>query len=291
MAHPEAADAVVSTAHSRTIFKRRLIVNADDFGRSQEINAAVIRAHTEGVLTTASLMVNEDGFDEAARLAQLHPTLGVGLHLSLVCGRSALPAAQIPGLVDERQEFTRCPVIAGAKYFFQSSLRRQLQAEIDAQFARFQRTGLRCDHLNGHLHLHLHPTILPMVLESAKRHDVRAIRLTRDPLRLNARLAGGRWLYRISHAAIFGVLSRRATAPLHQLGLAHTARVFGVLQDGRMDEDFLVRLLRHLPAGDSELYSHPSVTQFKHELDALLSPKVKRLIAELEIELIRYQDL
>jgi len=53
----------------------------------------------------------------------------------------------------------------------------------------------------------------------------------------------------------------------------------------------VVRLLRHLPAGDSELYSHPSVTQFKHELDALLSPKVKRLIAELDIELIRYQDL
>lgn len=291
MAHPEAADAVVSTANSRTTLKRRLIVNADDFGRSSEINAAVMRAHTEGVLTTASLMVNEDGFDEAARLAQLHPALGVGLHLSLVCGRSALSAAQIPGLVDERQQFANYPVTAGAKYFFQPSLRQQLQAEIDAQFARFQRTGLRCDHLNGHLHFHLHPTVLPMVLESAKRHELRAIRLTRDPLRLNARLAGGRWFYRISHATIFRVLSRRAARHFRKLGLAHTARVFGLLQDGQMNEDFVVRLLRHLPAGDSELYSHPSVTHFKHELDALLSPKVKHLIAELDIELIRYQDL
>ena len=291
MAHPEAAEAVVSTANPRTTPGRRLIVNADDFGRSSEINAAVIRAHTEGVLTTASLMVNEDGFDEAVTLARAHPALGVGLHLSLVCGRSALPATQIPGLVDERQQFTNCPVAAGAKYFFRPSLRRQLHAEIDAQFARFQRTGLRCDHLNGHLHLHLHPTVLPMVLANARRHDVRAIRLTRDPLRLNAQLARGRWFYRISHAAIFRVLSRRAARRFRELGLSHTARVFGVLQDGRMDEDFVVRLLRHLPAGDSELYSHPSVTQFKHELDALLSPKVKRLIAELDIELIRYQDL
>src|SRR6185436_5641043 len=112
MAHPEAAEAVVSTANSRTTPGRRLIVNADDFGRSSAINAAVIRAHTEGVLTTASLMVNEDGLDEAASLAQRHPTLGVGLHLSLVCGHSALSAAQIPGLVDERRQFANCPVAA-----------------------------------------------------------------------------------------------------------------------------------------------------------------------------------
>lgn len=268
-----------------------MIINADDFGRSAQINAAVIRAHTEGVLTSASLMVNEDGFEEAVSLARLHPTLGVGLHLSLVCGRSALAEEKIPDLVDGRRQFTQGAVAAGARYFFQPSLRRQLQAEIDAQFARFQSTGLRCDHLNGHLHFHLHPTVLPMVLENAWRHNVRAIRLTHDPLGLNARLAPGRWLYRISHAIIFEALSRRAAPRLRALGLAHTARVFGLIQDGRMDEDFVARLLQHLPAGDSELYSHPSVTQFRHELDALLSPKVKRLIAERGIELIRYQDL
>ncbi|HMJ65052.1 MAG TPA: ChbG/HpnK family deacetylase, partial [Candidatus Binatia bacterium] len=55
--------------------KRRLIINADDFGRSTEINTAVIRAHAEGVLTSASLMVNEDGFEEAVAMARKHPTL------------------------------------------------------------------------------------------------------------------------------------------------------------------------------------------------------------------------
>src|SRR5438552_18876794 len=83
--------------------RRRLIVNADDFGRSPSINQAVIRAHREGILTTASLMVNEEASAEAVRLARENPQLGVGLHLALLCGHSALPAEKIPGLVDREQ--------------------------------------------------------------------------------------------------------------------------------------------------------------------------------------------
>src|SRR5690349_12753869 len=96
---------------------RRLIINADDFGLSHEVNLAVIRAHTEGVLTTASLMVNEDGFGEAVELARQHPRLGVGLHLSLVRGRSALRQSEIPNLVDAQQRLPNCPVSAGIKFF------------------------------------------------------------------------------------------------------------------------------------------------------------------------------
>src|SRR5687768_1172724 len=94
----------------------RLIINADDFGLSHEVNTAVIRAHTEGVLTTASLMVNEDGFGEAVQLSRQHPRLGVGLHLSFVCGRSALRQSEIPNLVDAQQRFPDCPVSAGMKF-------------------------------------------------------------------------------------------------------------------------------------------------------------------------------
>ena len=85
---------------------RRLIVNADDFGRSASINQAVIRAHREGILTTASLMVNEPAVEEAVALARENPELGVGLHLTLLCGHSALPPEQIPGLVDAKGEFS-----------------------------------------------------------------------------------------------------------------------------------------------------------------------------------------
>ena len=101
---------------------RRLIVNADDFGRSASINQAVIRAHREGILTTASLMVNEAAGEEAVALAREHPNLGVGLHLTLLCGHSALPGERIPGLVNASGEFTNNPAGAGFRYFFQRSL-------------------------------------------------------------------------------------------------------------------------------------------------------------------------
>ena len=77
---------------------RRLIVNADDFGRSRSVNEAVVRAHREGILTTASLMVNEPGFDEAVKLAKENPRLGAGLHLTLLLGHPALPPEKAPFL-------------------------------------------------------------------------------------------------------------------------------------------------------------------------------------------------
>src|SRR6266481_193026 len=116
---------------------RRLIVNADDFGRSRGINAAVIRAHREGILTTASLMVNEVATDEAVTLARENPRLGVGLHLTLLCGHPALTGKEIPGLLNGDGCFRDNPVSAGFRYFFNRCLRAQLRAEIHAQFEKF----------------------------------------------------------------------------------------------------------------------------------------------------------
>src|SRR5437764_14715271 len=130
---------------------RRLIVNADDFGRSHAINQAVVRAHREGILTTASLMVNGEAALEAIDLARQNPRLGVGLHLTLVCGRSALSAKEIPGLLRATNSFTDSPVGACLRYYFQPSLQSQLRAEMAAQFRKFADTGLILDHVNGHL--------------------------------------------------------------------------------------------------------------------------------------------
>ena len=121
-------------------------------------------------------MVNEPDFDEAVALARENPKLGVGLHLSLLCGRSALPPEKIPGLVNMRGEFSNKPVAVGFRYFFNRGLREQLRAEIHAQFAKFHATGLPLDHVNGHLHLHLHPTIFRILMEDADttRHPAHA---------------------------------------------------------------------------------------------------------------------
>jgi len=270
---------------------RRLIVNADDFGRSHSINEAVVGGHRHGILRSASLMVNGPAFDEAVEMARQNPDLGVGLHLALVCSRSTLPPKEIPGLVKDRSEFSTRPVASGIKYFVRPSMAPQLQAEIAAQLAKFHDTGLQLDHVNGHLNLHLHPTIFRLLIGNAERFGMRALRLTCDPFWLNARLARGRWFYRATHAVIYRLLSGRARPRLRQLGIRHTDRVFGLLQNAHVTEQFTLKLLPNLPAGDSELYSHPSLDEFKHEYDALISPRVRRLIEDEKIELIRYQDL
>jgi hopanoid biosynthesis associated protein HpnK len=270
---------------------RRLIVNADDFGRSSSINAAIVQAHRDGILTTASLMVNEPGAAEAVALAREHPGLGVGLHLVVACGRAALTRERIPGLAGPRGEFSPHPVTAGLRYYFGRSLRTQLRSELAAQFERFHATGLTLDHVNGHLHFHLHPVVFDLLMEHAAEWGIRRIRFTRDLFWLNARLAGGHWLRRATHALVFQALGARARPALAARGIRHPHRVFGLLQDGRVDESFVLGLLERLPAGDSELYSHPSLDQFRAELDALVSPRVRAAVERSGLHLIRYQDL
>ena len=272
-------------------YVRRLIVNADDFGRSTSINQAVIRAHQEGILTTASLMVNEPAFNEAVALARQNPRLGVGLHLTLVCGTSTLRPNDIPGLVDDSSEFSDHPVKAGIRYFLNGRLRPFLRREMAAQFQKFQQTGLRLDHVNGHLHIHMHPTVFSILRHHGREWGVKHFRLTRDRFWLNARIASGKWCYRLCHAIIYSLLARHVRPSLKVQRIRHTTSVFGLLQSGRVTESYLMKLLPRLPAGDSELYSHPSLDEFKDEFDALISPQVRKQTEDCGIRLIRYQDL
>lgn len=281
------------TAHMPSVAPtvRRLIVNADDFGLSNSINQAVVRAHREGILTSASLMVNEAGFDEAVQLAKENPGLGVGLHLTLLQGHSTLPPDTIPGLVNSRREFSNSPVGVGMAYFFQRGLREQLQKEIRAQFEKFRATGLPLDHVNGHLHLHLHPVIFKLLMEDAEMLGIRHFRFTRDCLARSRRMSNGHLFYKLSHTIIYDCLSRRAREPLRRRNIKHADITFGLLQDSRVDEAYILKLLPELPEGDSELYSHPSLDKFKHEFDALISPRVREQVQKLGVQLIRYCDL
>jgi hopanoid biosynthesis associated protein HpnK len=281
----------VRTAVTRSNPQRRLVVNADDFGRSASINEAVVEAHTRGILTTASLMVAEPCCGAAVRLAHEQAALGVGLHLSLLLGRAALPAATIPGLVNGRGEFRSGPFASGLRFFFNRSLREQLRAELHEQFSRFRDTGLPLDHVNGHLHMHLHPVVLDLLMQDAALLGIERMRLTNDPLRLSLVLSSGNNAYRFSHAMIYRVLSARARKAFRRGNIRFTPQVFGLLQNARVDERYLLNLLPRLPAGDSELYSHPSLDEFQPEFDALVSPAVKQTVDQLGLQLIRYQDL
>lgn len=142
-------------------------------------------------------------------------------------------------------EFSNQPAGAGLKYFFRPELREPLRREIRAQFQKFLNTGLSLDHVNGHLHFHLHPVVFRILMDEAPGLGIRRMRLTRDPFWLNARLAGGHWLYRGLHAFIYVCLAGNARKRLRRAGIRHTHRVFGLLQNGRVDEP-----VRHPAAGE-----------------------------------------
>jgi hopanoid biosynthesis associated protein HpnK len=225
------------------------------------------------------------------KLAKENPKLGVGLHLTLLVGHAALPPEKIPGLVNARGEFGNNPFTVGLKYFFNRSLHEQLRVEIQAQFEKFHATGLPLDHVNGHLHFHLHPTVFKILMENAEKFQTHHLRLTRDCLSRSRRMTRGKFFTRLAHATIFEMLSRRARKTLDAKKIRHAQISFGLLQDSRVDEDYILKLLPELPPGDSELFSHPSLDQFKNEFDALISPRVIEKIKRLGIQLIRYQDL
>lgn len=269
----------------------RLIVNADDFGRSSSANRAIERAHQQGILTSASLMVNEHSAEAAAEIAKRNPRLAVGLHVVLVCGRSALKPSEIIGLVNQRFEFETSAIRAGMKYYFNGEMRKHLQHEIDAQIREFKTLGLKMDHVDGHLNFHLHPTVFDIFRRHYREWGVTAMRVTRDPFMMNFRLAYGRYLYRASHAFIFNRLSSRAVPSLQRRGIRHTDAVFGLLQNDRITESYILRLLDNLWPGDFELYCHPDEEAHAHETEALCSPRVREKIEERGIELITYADL
>jgi hopanoid biosynthesis associated protein HpnK len=264
-------------------------VNADDFGRSPGINDAVDQAHRHGILTTASLMVAGDACAGAVALARARPRLGVGLHLTLACGRAALPPERVPGLAGADGRFRRGPVAAGLAYFFDRRLAAQIAAETEAQLACFRATGLPLDHVNGHLNLHLHPAVLDVLLPRLPAGT--PVRLTHDPFWLNARLAGGAWGARAAHALVFRGLCAAARRKLRRHGVPHARHVFGLLQNGRITAAYVTALAARLPPGDSELYAHPSTTACRHELDALTSPAVRAALAGAGVQLIRHRDL
>jgi hopanoid biosynthesis associated protein HpnK len=251
---------------------RALIITADDFGLHQRVNVAVERAHKEGVLSAASLMVSADAAADAIERARRMPDLRVGLHLVLADGHATLPASEIPSLVNRNGSFGDAMVRDGIRFFFLPHVRAQLEREIRAQFEAFAATGLALDHVNTHKHFHLHPTVLTIILKVGREFGMRAMRLPREN---NIPAALVPWISLVN-------------ARLDRHGIAHNDRVIGITQSGRMDEAALIKALEHLHDGVTEIYLHPasadesaapvtpSMAGYRpaDELAALLSPRV-----------------
>lgn len=280
----------------------QLIINADDFGATSAINAAVIKTRLRGVLTSASLMVTGQAAAEAISIAKNDPGLAVGLHLALSQVRSALPLHLIPGLVNNNSHFARSPIIAALNYYFNHKLRRELRLEIEAQFELFAKTGLTLSHVDGHQHLHTHPAVLPIVIELAQKYGAAGIRIPHDPLLANlhtnySRL-GSKLFVALGHTYLAGV-SRHL---LRDSDFVRCDATIGSLMSGAMSDDYVIRMLRNMNCSSIEVFFHPTDLRDNEpgsdpygpnagDLRALTSPRLKQFLADNGYELTNYPGL
>jgi hopanoid biosynthesis associated protein HpnK len=175
--------------------------------------------------------------------------------------------------------------LAGAAMFFLPHVRRQMRAEVRAQFEAFLATGLKLDHVNAHKHLHLHPSILKAVIELAKEFGAPAVRAPLEPRAVLAQIEAGPHLSALAHAPLASLQRAR----LKRAGIAAPDQVFGLAWSGAMTGSRLAGLIAHLPEGITEIYTHPATAsgfagaapgyRYEEELAALTSPDLRRRIA------------
>jgi chitin disaccharide deacetylase len=269
---------------------RRLILVADDFGAAAEVNEAVEAAHRAGILTAASLMVGGAAAADAVARARRMPCLSVGLHLAIVEARPTLPASAVGSLLNADGYLRSDLAALGAALVASPRARRELAAEIGAQFEAFRATGLKLDHCNAHKHFHLHPVVGRLIAEIGSRFGLRAVRVPLEPVRMLRQIEPRTpWIGSLAIAPAALWLRRRVRAA----GLLAADRVFGLHWSGQMTRQRLTALIERLPEGLTEIYLHPACGpyegsapgyRYRDELEALLAPEARAACAAGAIE-------
>ncbi|HLH11819.1 MAG TPA: hopanoid biosynthesis-associated protein HpnK [Methylovirgula sp.] len=262
---------------------RLLIINADDFGAAEEINEAVEISHRSGILTSASLMVGGAAASDAIARARALPTLRVGLHVALVDARPCLNPEEIPGLIDRSGRLRSDVRKLAFDIALSARLRRQMRAEIKAQFEAFARSGLKLDHADAHKHFHLHPVVAREIIAIGREFGLEALRV---PSEFGWTLVSP-WL------ALLRAQARRAR-------LMMPDAVFGLRWSGAFTAERMLELLRDLPPGVIELYLHPAIAnrfcgsvpgyRYREEFEALCAPAVVAAIKRAGLRLGGYAD-
>jgi hopanoid biosynthesis associated protein HpnK len=243
-------------------------------------------------------MVGAPAAADAVARAKRLPGLRVGLHLVLVDGAPILPPAQAPALVDASGNFRDNMARAGFGFFLSPSRRRQLEAEIEAQFRAFAATGLPLDHVNAHKHFQLHPTVAGLILKIGRRYGLAAMRVPDEPARVIGALEPGTRTLASALLYPWAALLRRR---VRRRGLAATDRMLGLAWSGAMTPTRLQGLLAHLPEGSTEIYLHPATNgnfagaakgyRYRDELAALTDPAVKSAAERSGARLCGFADL
>jgi len=243
-------------------------------------------------------MVSGAAAGDAIERARRLPSLRVGLHLVLVDGVPALPRDDIPDLVDGSSQFGGDLGRAGRKIFFGAAARRQLAQEIGAQFDAYRKTGLPLDHVNAHHHFHVHPTVGSHLFAIGPRYGMRALRVPLEPRAMLNRIERS-----ISHRRDWQAepWARLLRARAKRRGIVTNDRVFGLAWSGAMSAERMSALLTNLPAGVTEIYTHPAMTNtfegaskqcdYTGDLAALISSDVVAQLRAIGVRAGGYSDV
>jgi predicted glycoside hydrolase/deacetylase ChbG (UPF0249 family) len=269
--------------------RKLLVVNADDFGFTPDVNEGIVDAHRRGILTATTLMANGDAFDDAVRLSRETPSLDIGCHLVLIGGRSLAGGKALPLSVPQ---------------LLAALAKREIRPyeELRAQVSRILEAGIRPSHLDTHKHTHLAPPVLEAVARLAEEFDIRWVRRPFD-FPLSALRGAVPRMKRWTSDAL-GLMRRRFHRVLTRHGCRTTDYFAGFQITGRFRTQELVELMSVIPEGSTELMCHPgncgealrnARTRLKEcrvqELEALVAPETRAALTRHGIELVNYRNL
>jgi len=267
---------------------KKLIVTADDFGLTERVNEAIVLAYRNGIVTSASLMVNGQAFDSAVHLARRNPGLDIGLHLNLT---------------DDPFKFI------GA--ILRGKMRRtDIEREIRVQIEKALGTGLEIIHIDGHKHVHAIPLVLRTIREVAPHYGIQAIRagVVKTPemsslLRRNPKSRLTIVKQCVLAKIAFAAWQFSCPAKTHS-GMISPDVFYGIEHTGFLDLEAIASIVADLAPGVHELMCHPGYVddelcrtptrlraQRERELELLTSPEVRKLIEDAGIRLVSYRDL
>ena len=282
------------------------MVNADDFGFTSGVNRAIIKAHADGIVTSATLMANGPAFCEAKELGEQSPKLSIGCHVVLIDGEPVLPPARVPSLTQSGRFRDDLKTFAARALTGQLAT-TEIGAEATAQIRRVQAAGVCLSHFDTHKHTHIFPRVLRPLLLAAAECGVRAVRNPfgpRLPLRLSELLKRPNLWTRWAEMRVLGAFAGKFRKAVQREGFVTPDGILGIEVTGTLDETLFAAIATSVPEGTWELVCHPgyndSDLQSAHtrlresrevELDVLTSPRAREILARQEVELISYRDL
>jgi hopanoid biosynthesis associated protein HpnK len=286
---------------------KQLILNADDFGMTRGVNEGIIRAHREGVLTSATLIACGAAFEDAVEGAKANPGLAVGCHLLLVGGHATAPREEISSLVDGEGRLPE--TLSGFVARLSSGRVRaeEIEREMRAQIEKIRAAGIEPTHLDTHKHTHAHPIVMEALGRTARATGITRVRKPIENLRdswQTSRSNGPGVTKQLLAAAAVRAAAPRFEAVSRKYGLHSPDHFLGLATTGQLGPAKLRRMIEALAEGQTEIMLHPGVCdaelrksgsrlqqQRETELEGLLDAGVKRAIEERGIRLISYREV